>query len=192
MKKEQLPSKQKWIETGYAYFAEYGPENLSINQISKDLGTSRASFYHHFGEIELFIQDLLSKHWQVCEQFNLAGKTKCKKLFPDMYKLLAKYPVELRFNLQVFRHRHIADFNFIFLKSYEATASDFGLKLFADHFQLNARENDLYNLWLTVGEAWYSRLDPNDLSEKALRKHAVEILDSVSRFLKTDLYARLK
>jgi AcrR family transcriptional regulator len=192
MKKSTNPSKEKWLESGYAHFAEYGPEKLSINQISKELSTSRASFYHHFGEIELFIHELLTKHWQVCEQFNLVGKAKCKKLFPDLYKLLAKYPVELRFNLQVFRHRQIADFNFIFLKSYEATASDFALKLFADHFQLNARESDLHSLWLTVGEAWYSRLDPNDLSEKTLRKHAEVILSTVSRFLNTDLYANLK
>jgi AcrR family transcriptional regulator len=186
-----IKSKQKWLESGYSHFAEFGPDKLSINQISKDLGTSRASFYHHFGDLDLFTHELLKMHWQICEQFNEVGKAKCKKLFPDLYKLLAKYPVELRFNLQVFRHRQIADFNFIFLKSYEATASDFALKLFADHFQLHARESDLRNLWLTVGEAWYSRLDLNDLSEKTLRKHAEEILSTVSRFLNTDLYAKL-
>jgi AcrR family transcriptional regulator len=41
-------SKQLWIEKGYEHFAEYGPENISINAISKEIGSPRASFYHHF------------------------------------------------------------------------------------------------------------------------------------------------
>jgi AcrR family transcriptional regulator len=43
-------NRQLWLEKGYAHFAEYGPRNLSINKLSKDIGLSRASFYHHFGE----------------------------------------------------------------------------------------------------------------------------------------------
>ena len=35
---------QKWIEKGYEHFALYGPENISINKISKEIGFSRASF----------------------------------------------------------------------------------------------------------------------------------------------------
>jgi len=45
-------TKQEWLDKGYEHFALYGPENLSINKISKEVGFSRASFYHHFGNIE--------------------------------------------------------------------------------------------------------------------------------------------
>ncbi|HBH22101.1 MAG TPA: hypothetical protein DDY13_01630 [Cytophagales bacterium] len=184
--------RERWLEEGYRQFAEHGPDQLSINHISKVIGASRASFYHHFGDLDLFIHDLLKMHWQICEQFSEVGKAKCHKLFPDLYQLLSEYPVELRFNLQVFRHRQIADFNYIFIKSYESTAKSFALQLFADHFHLQAPESELLNLWITVGEAWYSRLDPHDLSENTLRHHAEEILESVRSFLKTDLYATVK
>ena len=41
-------SKQLWIEKGYEHFALFGPDNISINAISKELESPRASFYHHF------------------------------------------------------------------------------------------------------------------------------------------------
>jgi len=52
--------KEKWLEEGYEEFAQDGPENLSINQIAKKIGASRSSFYHHFAEIDLFIDELLA------------------------------------------------------------------------------------------------------------------------------------
>ena len=60
-------TKQIWIEKGYEHFALYGPENFSINKISKTIGLSRASFYHHFGDIDIFVDELLAKHWQITE-----------------------------------------------------------------------------------------------------------------------------
>jgi len=81
-------TKQQWIEKGYEHFALYGLENLSINKISKEIGSPRASFYHHFGDIEVFIEELLDMHWEIDQQFRSIGAQKCKKLFPDLYLLL--------------------------------------------------------------------------------------------------------
>jgi len=57
--------KQKWIEKGYEHFALFGPENLSINKLSKEMGVSRASFYHYFGDMDIFIEKLLDMHWHI-------------------------------------------------------------------------------------------------------------------------------
>ncbi len=46
-------SKQKWLDKGYEHFALYGPESISINKISKEINSSRACFYHYFGDIEV-------------------------------------------------------------------------------------------------------------------------------------------
>ena len=82
-------SKQKWLEKGYEHFALYGHENLSINKISKEIGSSRASSYHYFGDIEVFIEELLDMHWKIHQQFFSGGALECKKLFPDLYLLLS-------------------------------------------------------------------------------------------------------
>ena len=58
--KDRMALKEKWLEEGYEEFAQDGPENLSINQIAKKIGASRSSFYHHFAEIDLFIDERLA------------------------------------------------------------------------------------------------------------------------------------
>lgn len=89
-------SKQLWIEKGYEHFAEYGPENISINAISKEIGSPRASFYHHFSNMEVFINFLIKTHLEVVNSFMLQGKEYCDCLLPDFYQLLEKYPMGLK------------------------------------------------------------------------------------------------
>ncbi len=185
-------SKQKWIEKGYEHFALYGPANLSVNKISKEIGSPRASFYHYFGDIEVFIEALLDMHWQMGRKFSRMGAEECKKLFPDLYLLLGKYRTPLLFSRQLFLNRNIPAFNYLFVKTYEFSARSFILKLFAEQFNIHQYSEETYNLWLTVGESWYSRLNPDDLSAETMQKLAEEIMDSVFKFVSSDLYAKLR
>ena len=184
--------KQKWIEKGYEHFALYGPETLSINKISKEIGTSRASFYHHFGDIDVFIEELLDMHWQINQQFCSIGSRECKKLFPDLYLLLEQYPVPLKFSRQLFINRNNPAYNYLFIKTYNASARAFILKLFSEQFDLHHIDEATYNLWLTVGESWYSRLDPNNLSAVKMQQLAEEIMNSVLIFMSSDLYFKMQ
>lgn len=184
--------KEQWLEHGYAHFAKVGPEHLSINQIGKEIGASRSSFYHHFGDLEFFIDELLAIHWEICREFDKSGKKHCKKLIPDLYRELAKHPVSMQFHIQLFHHRNRPNFNYLFLKSYESSAKSFALKLFAAHLDLNLAEKGLYNLWLALGEAWYSRLDPNDLSANTLECQGKEVLKAISFFMDSNLFRRLE
>jgi AcrR family transcriptional regulator len=186
------PSKERWLEEGYRQFAEIGPEHMSINRISKSVGSSRASFYHYFGDIEVFKNELLTMHLRIANDFDQSGIFRCKKLFPDVYDLLAESPVPLKFNIQLFRHRDNPSYNYLFIKTFQASANKFVLKLFAEYIGLKHTEKDLYTLWLTLGEAWYSRLDIKDLSAETLQKHAIEILQNISRFIESAFYSRIK
>jgi AcrR family transcriptional regulator len=185
-------NKQLWIEKGYEHFAFNGPFKFSVNQLSKDSGLSRASFYHHFGEIELFIDELLNVHWSICQAFDQKCAETCQSLVPDIYKLLAEYPIALRFNLQLFRHRHIPKFNIIFIKTFESSSNTFALNLFAEHFSLVLNHSELSSLWLTLCESWYSRLNPDQLSEKELVAHGKDILNSLQTLIEAPFYRNLK
>lgn len=184
-------TKQEWLELGYKQFAEVGPDQMSIKRLSKDLGASRASFYNYFGDLDLFIDELLTMHWKIAVNFSREGKATCSQLFPDLYDALAKYPVPLQFNIQLFRHRHVPAYNFLFIKTYEDSARAFLIKLFAREFNLSRPESEVFNLWLTVGEAWYSRLNSADLSSSTLQMHAREILSAVIQFSDSQLYSTL-
>jgi len=185
-------ARKKWLETGYRHFAEYGPEKLSINKLSKELNSSRASFYHYFGDIDVFIDELLAMHWEIALDFDRQGKAECKQLFPDLYNILAEHPVPLKFSIQLFRHRNTPAYNFLFIKTYESSAMSFLLRLFSKEYKLEQPECELLKLWLTVGETWYSRLVMEDLSAKTLQRNAEEILNTVVSFARSHLYEQLK
>lgn len=185
-------TKQLWIEKGYEQFAVFGPEYLSINKLSKAIGFSRASFYHHFGDIDVFTEELLAFHWQLVLQFNKLGKENCTKLFPDLYNLLGQSAMPLQFSLQLFRHRSYPAFNYLFLKTYQATAKSFALKLFRKQFDLTQTTNEVYLLWLTLGEAWYSRITPDDLTSETLQKHSEDILQCFFLFKGSSLHAKVQ
>jgi len=185
-------SKQKWIEKGYEHFALYGPSNLSVNKLSKEIESSRASFYHHFGDVEVFIEALLDMHWELIQEFNSNGALECKNLFPDLYLLLGQYPIPLKFTRQLFLSRNNPAYNFLFMKVYSASANAFVLKLFAEQFGLHYINQGTYDLWLTVGEAWYSRLDPDNLSAIKMQGLAEEIMNSVLKFMSSDLYSKME
>ena len=184
--------KQKCIEKGYERFALYGPENLSINKLCKETGSSRASFYHHFGDIENFTEELLDMHWQINQQYCSIGARECKNYFPDLYLLLEQYPIPLQFSKQLFLNRNNPAFNYLFMKTYNASARAFILKIFAEQFGLHQNDEDIYNLWLTVGESWYSRLDINNLSAEKMQKLAEEIVNSVLKFISSGVYSKMQ
>jgi AcrR family transcriptional regulator len=183
------PGKEIWLEEGYRQFALYGPDNLNIKKISEAIDTSRASFYHYFGDIDVFTEELLAMHWGIVDNFNKTGKSTCQKLFPDLYNLLAEHAIPLQFSMQLFHHRSNPAFNYLFIKTYEASAKIFLLNLFVKQFALNKTESEVYDLWVTVGEAWYSRLTKDDLSASTLQKHAEEIMDTVIKFAESRLYS---
>ena len=182
------PAKEKWLQEGYRQFALYGPDSLSIKKISEEIGSSRASFYHYFGDIDVFREELLAMHWHFVLDFIKIGKVECKQLFPDLYHLLAKYTAPLQFTIQLFRHRNTPVYNFLFIKAYETPARAFILKLFAQEYSLNQPQSEMLKLWLTVGETWYSRLDLNDLSARTMQKHAEEIMETVVSFARSHLF----
>jgi AcrR family transcriptional regulator len=192
MSSKKTESKDRWLEEGYRQFALYGPDKLSINQISKEISASRASFYHFFGDTDLFIEELLAKHWQTSLQFNAMGKEQCRALLPDLYELLGQFTIPLSFSLQLFHHRSDPRYNYLFSKTYAVSSDAFTLKLFADHLGLNPQDQAVYNLWFTMGEAWYSRLDLNDLSAATLQRHAEEVMASVTSLMNSRLYATLQ
>ena len=184
--------KKKWLEQGYKDFAIDGPDKLSINNLAKKVGASRSSFYHYFAEIDVFVDELLELHWTICQEFNSAGKKSCKKMIPDLYELLAEYPIPLQFSRQLFLNRNIPRYNYVFLKAYETSAKIFVLDLFGDHINMQLPHRDLNHLFLTLGEAWYSRLDPQDLSAEVLCGHAEDILQNLMSFMDSGVYSKLR
>jgi AcrR family transcriptional regulator len=54
--------KQPWVETGYGKFSESGPYGMKVEILAKLVNKNKSSFYHHFADMEIFIECLLNYH----------------------------------------------------------------------------------------------------------------------------------
>ena len=175
-------TRQLWIEKGYEHFALYGPENLSINKISKEIESPRASFYHHFGDIDIFIDELIELNLKIYKQFNLTEKKECKNFNPDLLILIAQNPMLLKFSKQLFINRNNSIYNDLFVIAHSESSKIFAFKLFSKQYGLK-NNKATYKLFVTVVESWYSRLDTNDLSAEKMQQNAKDVMNSVLKFV---------
>ncbi|MBN1119472.1 MAG: TetR/AcrR family transcriptional regulator [Anaerolineae bacterium] len=56
-------SKQDWLETAFNALSENGGDSPTIDQLTKRLGVTKGSFYHHFGSYQDFKEQLLD-YWE--------------------------------------------------------------------------------------------------------------------------------
>ncbi len=80
--KEINPGQQVWILAGYTNFALSGENGLKIEKLAKITGISKSSFYHHFADTELFLDQLFAFHLFQCRIIADKEKT-VKKINPE-------------------------------------------------------------------------------------------------------------
>jgi AcrR family transcriptional regulator len=93
-------SKETWIEKGYEIFALCGYQSLKIEPLAKKVGVSKSSFYHHFADLDLFIQLLLKHHIQ---QSNIIAikEQNAININPELINILVDHKTDLLFNRQL-------------------------------------------------------------------------------------------
>lgn len=118
-KKEEI-----WIIKGYETFALFGEKGLVIEQLAKDVGVSKSSFYHHFADIEIFIENLLSHHLEkskiIAEKEKLA-----KTINPELINILIEHKTDLLFNRQLRINANKPNYKNTLLKSNHIIGKDF-------------------------------------------------------------------
>ncbi|WP_109830354.1 TetR/AcrR family transcriptional regulator [Reichenbachiella versicolor] len=55
-------NRNKWLQTGYELFGEIGPLALNVEKLSNLVGLNRSSFYHYFGDMDMYETRLLEHH----------------------------------------------------------------------------------------------------------------------------------
>jgi AcrR family transcriptional regulator len=49
-----------WLEAGLALLSNIGPQAITVEQLCKSVGRSKGSFYHHFADVNVYGNDLVS------------------------------------------------------------------------------------------------------------------------------------
>jgi AcrR family transcriptional regulator len=93
-------NKEKWILKGYEHFALEGLSGLKIEPIANEVGISKSSFYHHFGDIECFIELLLKHHIE--RSLVISKKERNAAIIdPDLINIIIEHKIDFLFNKQL-------------------------------------------------------------------------------------------
>lgn len=156
-------AKDIWIQTGYKIFAFSGLEALKIEPLAKKVGISKSSFYHHFADLELFIEDLLKYHLQ--QSYIIADKeNNCKSIDPELIQVLVEHKTDLLFNRQLRVLRANQIFNETLLKSDVIIGSSF-LPVWMKELNLGLKPNQQKAIYELALENFFLQVTPENLTE---------------------------
>jgi AcrR family transcriptional regulator len=186
-----MDGKDKWLETGYRHFAEFGPDQLSIKRIASEMDVSRSTFYNHFADKENLIEALLEKHMMLTESFKDGVRERCKVYSPDLFVLLAQYPESIKFHRQLFLNRHNPVCNMVFT-SIQEKINQVTVPLFKAFYEFNVHYHTAEDLYNSLVDSWYAKMDTDDLTAGSMQLLSDEIAGTLVRFVKSRLFVQMQ
>ena len=163
-----MEARRDHLSVLYNNFAEKGPKALESNAGRKDY--------------DQLPDKLLELHFEKTEIFLLACNEHCQR-YPDLHPLLTKFTTNLKFHKQLFLNRTESLYNLAFLKGISVIKQNI-LPLFSEYYQLESDQQSIGEMWSTLTDAWFSRLDVNDLTAKSMQRLTDEIMEIILRFQK--------
>jgi AcrR family transcriptional regulator len=148
--------------------------------MSRKVGINKSSFYHHFADIEVFIEHLLEYHLERAK-IVAAKERECKTMIPDLLNVLVEYKEDLLFSRQL----RINSDNILFKECYEKSNQIVGnsiLEIWAE--TLGLKENSsLANLVLKLSlDNFYLQITEETLTYEWLENFVNEFIQMVEGF----------
>ena len=169
--------KQEWVEKGYLSVAENGFESLTVNNICRMVAKSKSSFYHFFGELELFKDALMVYHLE--RAYGFANKiTGCENIHPDLIEVLMDYKMDIFFYKQfrIYRDKSTYEkYNQKIFDLYENAILD---KL-ADYFELKNRKIFVRKFHKFLTEHFLMSISLNTYTYDWVENYILEVLEMV-------------
>lgn len=173
-----IDAKENWIKIGYEIFAISGENALKIEVLAKKIGISKSSFYHHFAEIDLFIEQLLLYHLK--QSVIMAEKEKAANTInPELICILIEHRMDLLFNRQLRFNQHIEHYKNTLLKSNRIIGNEF-VKLWAKDLNLALSQKQLEGLFELALENFFLQINHENLHFDWLKQY-FEHLKKIAR-----------
>lgn len=155
-----------WLQAGYKQFAIAGPTSIKIDVLAQQVGISKSSFYHHFADMELFIQLLLQYH--LIQAAMIAEKERqCNRIAPDLVDVLLAHKQDLLFNRQLRINRQLAPYSECLEKANQIVGTAF-IDLWVRELQLKPRITLLLRFFELALENFYLQITPEVLTKEWL------------------------
>ncbi len=151
-----------WVGAGYETFALYGKDALKIEVLSKKVGISKSSFYHHFADIEVFMEFLLEFHLEQAKM--MAQKEKnAKSIYPELIQILVEHKTDLLFSRQLRFHQENKRFQETLIKSNQIVGNEF-VRIWKNDLKLNLSQGQLEGLFELALENFYLQINAKNLN----------------------------
>jgi AcrR family transcriptional regulator len=172
----KLPAEKNalpWIETGYGLFAKHGPEALRIEQLAREVGISKSSFYHHFADVPTFVDRLL--HYHLDRGAEIARRTAaCSTFDPDFIELLVDVRMDLCFNWQLRNHREDLAYQLCFQRAH-SQVEDQVLGIWSEALGIPGQTQLARNIFVVVTDLFYQRFPKTELTAEWFRAFLAEV-----------------
>lgn len=169
---------QIWIMHGYKTYALQGEKGLIIEQLAKDVGKSKSSFYHHFADLEVFLEKILLHHLN--QSLIIAEKErKARKINPDLINILIEHKLDLLFNRQLRINSNKLNLKDTLLKSNKIIGTDF-IILWLTDTKLNLTPNQAEGIFELAMENFFLQINEENINKVWLTTY----FDSLYRIAK--------
>lgn len=174
-------NKDIWIKTGYELFALHGPNGLKIEPLAKKVGISKSSFYHHFADLELFVDHLLNNHIE--QSYIIAEKEqKAQTIDPDLIKIIVEHKSDILFSRQLRINRDRKAFCEILLKSNEIVGNAFVLP-WVRELNLKLSLKQLQSIFELALENFFLQITPENINHQWLSDYFSHLKKVIKNFV---------
>jgi AcrR family transcriptional regulator len=178
----KLDSKEPWILCGYDTFSKEGPKGIKIEVIARQVSKNKSSFYHHFADLDIFTDLLLTYHIERAKII-AQQETLCKNVIPDLLNVLLNFKIDLLFNRQLRINRTNIQFKECFEKSNKIVGESI-LNIWAEMLGL-ADNSNLAKIVLNLSiENFYLQITEETLTYEWLENYMEELKKMAKEFNK--------
>ena len=173
------PTLKKWIETGYELFAEEGPEGIQVERLARILSLNKSGFYHYFGDMESYSNELIKHHYQVFDQF-LSDVGGCKTVDPDYALILLKHKTTVMAQMHLVRNKSNPMFHGAH-QELDDKVSRAVLNIWATHINIPNNPELVSQYFGIIRDMFYSRITWQTFTYDYLHAMAEESKDVVAK-----------
>lgn len=151
-----------WIVSGYETFALYGESGLKVEGLAKKVGISKSSFYHHFSDLEIFMDRLMETHLENAKTIS-KKENQATQINPELINILVDHKMDLLFNRQLRINQQKPIYLSVLQKSNEIIGKDF-IRLWMSDLKLNLNQKQVESLFELALENFYLQINHDNLN----------------------------
>lgn len=178
----KFKASEKWIDAGYDLFAHDGLEHIQIERMARILGLNKSGFYHYYGTLEIFFEQLVIHHNTKIDLL-ITDIQDCQNIDPDILNTLIKHDVTLMAQVHFTRNKSNPLFHSVSENSNQKIDRAI-LPIWAQHIGL-VHNYDLASRYCRfVRDMFYTRISFENFNYYFLHVLATEAREIVEEILK--------